>query len=110
MTHIPGLPLFETYPHVAGFKEATTSREAAEGIEGTGKAKRLRRAILALYRAGLEATADEVAYRIGENILDTRPRVSELHKQGFLEPTGQRRRADGGRPAHVWRLIPNVKA
>ncbi len=96
---------FQNYPHRAGFKDTTTSRDAAIAIEVTGKAARLRGMVLAWYQAGNTGTADECAHDLGEDILSIRPRVAELHKQGRVAQTGDRRRADGGRPAHVWRSV-----
>lgn len=111
MTH--GLPLFSydpRYPARAGFKEATTSRDAADAIEAAGRAARLRNAVFSLYRSGFTGTADEAAHQLAEDILSIRPRVAELHKQGLLEPTGERRKADGGRAAHCWRFAWKVGA
>ncbi len=104
MTH--GLPLFSytpSYPARAGFKERTTSREAAQGIEASGKAELLREAILELYRSGFTGTADDCAHRIGESILSIRPRVAELKARQVLVATGERRAMDGGRMGHVLR-------
>lgn len=94
-----------SYPHVAGSKESSTSREAAVAIEATGKAQRLRGLVLDWFRAGNTGTADECTHALGEDILSIRPRCAELHKQGLICQTGERRRADGGRSAHVWRVV-----
>jgi hypothetical protein len=91
-----------SYPDAAGYKEHTTSKDAALGIEASGKAARLRNMVLEWYRAGNTGTADECAHALGEEILSIRPRCAELHKSGFICQTGERRRADGGRSAHVW--------
>ncbi len=91
------------YPDVAGFKEGLTSREAAEAIEAKGRAGHLRDAVAAWYAKGWTGTADECAAALNESILAIRPRVSELHMQHVLEPTGHKRRSTGGRPSHVWR-------
>lgn len=97
------------YPNRAGYTEHSTSMDAAVAIEGTGRAARLRDKVQSalrysglIYTEGL--TADEIAYRLGESPLSIRPRVAELHKQGLIEPTGERRKSSGGRPSHVWRL------
>jgi predicted ArsR family transcriptional regulator len=91
-----------TYPTVAGFKEATTSREAAEAIEAEGRAGRLREAVKRWFADGNQGTADECAAALGESILAIRPRVSELRNRGFLIETGERRQSSGGRMSHVW--------
>ena len=100
------LDLFEgrpAYPNAPGFKDPTTSLDAARAIEPI--AGSLRAAILAAYREerprGL--TADEVACRLGRSILSVRPRVTELYWQGLLERTGERRRNTSGMDAHVMR-------
>lgn len=92
-----------TYPTVAGYKEATTSREAAEAIEAAGRAGRLREAVRQWYAAGNQGTADECAGALGETILSIRPRVSELHHRGYLVATGERRLSSAGRSSHVWK-------
>jgi len=87
------------YPNEAGFKEDTTSREAAQAIETSGRAATLRENVLELYKSGFEGTADEVAQALDENILSVRPRVSELKTRGLIHPTGERRRV--GRISHA---------
>jgi predicted ArsR family transcriptional regulator len=94
----------DTYPRRAGWKEATTSREAAQAVEATGRAARLRDDVLAYYRAGRQATADEVAEALHESVLSIRPRVAELKASGQLVETGLRRKSSAGRSSHVWRL------
>lgn len=91
------------YPNRAGFKDHTTSRDAADAIEGSGRALTLREQVLLHFIRCSTATADEVAHALGESILAIRPRVSELYKKGFLERTGMKRRSDGGHEAHVYR-------
>lgn len=93
-----------TYPQKAGFKDQTTSREAAQAIEATGRAGTLAHYVLCQFRAGYEMTADEVADKLEESPLSIRPRVSQLFKLGLIERTGARRMAAGGRPSHVYRL------
>lgn len=93
----------ETYPQRAGWKETTTSKEAALAIEAKGRAATLRDAVLAFFKAGKEATADEVADAMGENPLSIRPRVAELKAAGLLIQTGARRKSSTGRSSHVWK-------
>lgn len=98
------------YPDIAGHKAAGTSQEAAQKIEGSGRAAILRARVLTRYRAvaphGL--TADEVATALNETVLSIRPRVSELYRNGYLEkvqgPNG-RRLNDSGMSATVWRFV-----
>lgn len=98
------------YPHRAGSKEPTTSREAADRIEAKGRARRLRDAVLGAFELGWQGTADELADRLGESILSVRPRLSELHKQGWLEHAGTRHRNASGASAHVWKLATSSTA
>jgi len=91
------------YPRRAGFKERTTSRDAAHRIDAKGRERKLRAAVLAWYQAGNTGTADEVADALNESVLSVRPRVAQLHKLDDLEPTGERRRNASGASAHVWR-------
>ncbi len=96
------LPLFR-FPVAAGFKENTTSRDAAEAIEKSGKAGRLRDRTRKLFAMGFVGTADEAAEWLGEHPLAIRPRCSELHLTGFLKKTGNRRASiEGGRMSHEW--------
>lgn len=92
-----------TYPTQAGFTDDTTSRDAAEAIEKSGRAMTLRERVESYFLGGRIATADEVAHALHEPILAIRPRVSELFKLGKIERTGMRRRSDGGHSAHVYR-------
>lgn len=109
MTDIRQPDLFSAarYPHRAGFKEkGGTSQDAAEAIEAKGRAHRLRDAVLGAFELGWTGTADELADRLNESVLAVRPRVSELHKQGWLERSGSRHRNQSGASAHVWQLNP----
>lgn len=91
------------YPQAAGFKEETTSREAAEKIETSGRAGTLRARVKDCFDMGAHCTADEIADCIGESPLAVRPRLSELRAGGYITTTGERRRSSIGRNAHVWR-------
>lgn len=91
-----------SYPESAGFKEkGGTSQEAAEAFQG--KAATLRGKVLELLRTGEELTADEIAESLEETVLAIRPRVSELHRVGRIEKTGERRKNASGMSAAVWR-------
>lgn len=89
------------YPETPGFKEPTTSQEAAVAIEPV--ARTLRAQVLAAYKtvwpAGL--TADEVAEKLNRSILSIRPRVTELEKLGELTKTTLRRKNASGLNAVV---------
>jgi hypothetical protein len=90
-----------SYPLHPGHK-AESSRSSGDLI--APHAKTVRRAALAAFVAAYPSgmTADELAGRLGESILTTRPRVSELHAAGLIQPTPQRRQNDSGHTATVW--------
>ncbi len=92
------------YPSSPGYKEDSTSREAAEAMQPC--AARLRLAALnyleSFYPLGF--TADEIAFHLRLSILSIRPRISELNTLGMIEKTGERRKNESGNSAHVWRV------
>src|SRR5690348_9901522 len=52
--HYPGSP---NYPESAGWKEPDTSKDAAEAVEGSGKARTLRAEVLRVLRTSEEMLA-----------------------------------------------------
>lgn len=94
-----------TYPSRAGYKAEGTSQDAANAIEGSGRAARLRTAVLGFY-ARQNGTADECAEALGESPFSIRPRCSELVKQGRLVRTGERRKSSEGGASAVLKLAP----
>lgn len=91
------------YPDSPGFKEGTTSREAARVVPGAAEGReRVLGAIRASGGAGL--TADEAAAAVGRPVLYVRPRVSELFKLGQIVPADARRRNASGLWAKAWRV------
>jgi Fic family protein len=91
------------YPQKAGWREPTTSRDNALRIEASGKAKTLRERAKQFFEDGGEATADELSTILGVPFRSGQPRVAELRAQGFIEPTGIRRKGSGGGSSHVWK-------
>ena len=89
------------YPHTPGWKEPTTSRDAAEIIESS--AETLRGEALRLLKAhpsGL--TADECADLMERSVLAVRPRITELKVLELIERSGERRKNRSGINAAVW--------
>lgn len=91
------------YPHSAGWKARDTSRAAAEAM--TPKVKSLRARVFDAI-AERPSTPEEVAARIGEPVMNCRPRAAELSKLGKIVDSGLRRAAMGGRKAIVWMVAP----
>jgi hypothetical protein len=100
MTNQPDL---FTYPFAAGYTERSTSKDAADQIEKSGRAKSLREKVLAFFDAGHEGTSEVVAEIMGEPFQAIQPRISELRKQGKVIPSGRRERMDRGGMGHVWK-------
>jgi hypothetical protein len=95
-----------SYPNSPGFKEPTTSQDAAAAV--ANKAAFLRERILgAIASAGARGlTPDEAAETLGETVLAVRPRFTELgpkHGTKIVE-TGDRRANASGLKAKAWRL------
>ena len=97
--------LTTAYPYETGSKDSDTGKQAGDNIEHTGKADKLRNIILSFmanYPDGL--TADECAALIQEDILNVRPRFSELRLQGILKDAGVRRLSKNGNPMKVFKM------
>lgn len=92
--------LFSSYPDNPGWKLRQTSREAAQGV--ALRAGTIRDRVLAAVREK-PGTPEQVALRIGEQLMNCRPRFSELAAKGLIEDSGKRGTAMGGRQSIVWR-------
>lgn len=94
-----------SYPAQPGFKERTTSRDAAREMEK--RAPRLRDQVLKIIKAAGDygCTADEAASKLGKTEFAVRPRLTELSKMGFIRRTDQRRKNASGLNAIVWVAI-----
>lgn len=88
-----------TYPRTAGFKESTTSKEAAQAIEASGRAKTIRERLLALFDAGETHTIYTAGKALNVAQFSLRPRFSELHGQGKIRKLAM---TDGENGARVW--------
>lgn len=93
-----------SYPDSPGYKEDTTSRDAAEAFEN--EAHVLRQMVVASLRDRGPATADTLARSIGRDRLAVRPRVSELRAAGAVFDTGKRGVNVSGKKAIIWDLMP----
>lgn len=90
------------YATERNFKVQGTSSDAAESM--VSKAQTLRTKV---YNALKEKpmTADQVSEVIGETVLSTRPRLSELRKKGLIEDSGKRELNESMKQAVVWRVV-----
>ena len=95
--------LYINYQDAPGFKRAETSFQAS--IFARDKARFLQPKILALLDTE-NLTADELAERLGETILNTRPRCSELRAKRQIMDSGERRQNAFGHWQIVWRRLP----
>ena len=94
------------YPDAPGYKVEGPSRSAAQKMNST--AAKLRAAVeVEFQRHPTGLTADEIATTLDLSVLSVRPRVSELRRNGRIEPTGIRRTNQSGMSATVWKLILN---
>ena len=86
------------YPETAGWKEPTTSREAAATVD----APTLRAAVRACLKQHGAMTTDECAAHLGLSVLAIRPRFSELRALEEIADSGERHVNRSGRRAIVW--------
>jgi predicted ArsR family transcriptional regulator len=78
-----------SYPNTAGFKgRVETGRAGAEHANAT-LGRRRAEALEALKALG-EASADQVAEKIGRHWFHVRPRFSEMKALGYVQDTGRR--------------------
>lgn len=92
------------YPQRPGWKEPTTSRDAALAVASTADHRRALVFDVIQAAGDYGATADEVAKRLALPVTSVRPRVTELNKAGRItEVPGVRRTNDNGMTAKVWR-------
>lgn len=81
---------FSHYPYVPGFKDRTTSQDAAIKMHDSGCAKRIQQ--LCLDALTVPSTAQELWERLGVNRDYIRPRLTELRNMGKIRRTGERRK------------------
>lgn len=89
------------YPDAPGWKARETSRAAAEAI--APKAATIRERVYAALKVQ-PGTPEQIAKRIGETVMNVRPRCSQLSAAGLIEDSGTRGQAMGGRNAIVWQV------
>src|ERR1044072_9478097 len=106
MNHSPQQILFDfapspKYPHAPALGKTATSRGMARKI--APRHKEAHRRILAMLRDG-PLNADEIAEKLGMDVLYCRPRVTEMKELGLIEETGEKRPSSRGNPMMVYRV------
>jgi hypothetical protein len=96
-------PENSNYPDAPGWKEPTTSREAALAVASGAKTLRDNVLRVLMDEAPNALSADMIALRLQRNPFAVRPRVSELAAAGLIERTGERVINDSGMSASLWR-------
>jgi predicted ArsR family transcriptional regulator len=96
------------------FSPETVARVTRQtSLDAFDEAKpRIPRLQLAIWRALNEHgphTPDEMAERLGENILTVRPAFTKMTKENMIADTGDRRRNASKRQAMVWRARPSYE-
>ena len=95
--------------HIVRSDGPDTSREAAELLDASGKRESQKRRILTVFLNPdneLGLIADEASHQTAIPWMEARKRVSELHNEGFIIDSGERRQTAWGRNAIVWVLSP----
>ncbi len=87
------------------YRPIDTSRQAAEKIKGRSHVLRQRCLEHLQAQGEYGATPDEAAAALGEDILNIRPRFSELRDAGLIYDTGMRRSNAKGNTQRVCRLV-----
>ena len=106
--HSPPTQPSEVYPEKPGWRDPTTSREAAVRIGG--RAASLRKLVLAVISGKPSGTSvHEIAHILELPVATIQPRVSELRRLGDIEPSGERCTNESGASAHKWIVRGDVK-
>ena len=95
------------YPLTAGYKENSTSKEAASKINSRASNLRTECLKLVILRGDYGATPEEVAELLSESILSIRPRFTELKLLEYIVDSGNRRINSFGSNTKVWRYNDN---
>jgi len=95
--------LEKKYPLTAGYKENSTSKEAAEKIDSRSTNLRTECLKIVKRQGNYGATPEEVAEILSESILSIRPRFTELKLLQYIIDSGDRRKNSFGSNTKVWR-------
>jgi len=96
----------DRYPHFPGSRAGSpeTSELAAASIADAARSRSAQALAYVTCQAHNGATADEVAEAFEWDRYSSRPRLAELHRQGVIVDSGNRRQGASGRKQVVWVL------
>ena len=95
--------LEKKYPLTAGYKQNSTSKEAAKKINSRAANLRTQCLDIIKRKGSYGATPEEVAALLSESILSIRPRFTELKLLEYIVDSGIRRKNNFGSNTKVWR-------
>lgn len=93
--------LFDAYPNAPGWKARETSRAAAQSAAPMARSTRAQIFDAIKQRPD---TPEGISKRLKIDILNVRPRLSELAAKRLIEDSGVRGPSRGGKEAIVWRV------
>jgi len=91
------------YPMSPGYKEHSTSKEAATKVASRSRKLRERTLDAIKRKHSYGATPEEVSEILNESILSIRPRFTELKIMNFIYDSGLRRKNSFNSNTKVWR-------
>ena len=91
------------YPMNPGYKEHSTSKEAATKIASRSRQLREKTLDTIKRKGSYGATTEEVAEILNESILSIRPRFTELKIMKLIFDSGERRKNNFNSNTKVWR-------
>lgn len=91
------------YPMNPGYKEHSTSKEAATKIASRSRQLREKTLDTIKRKSSYGATPEEVAEILNESILSIRPRFTELKIMKLIFDSGERRKNNFNSNTKVWR-------
>ena len=91
------------YPKKPGYKEHSTSKQAAEEITVRSRKLRVKTLEVIKRKGSYGATPEEVSEILSESILSIRPRFTELKINGDIVNSGNKRRNGFNKQTIVWR-------
>lgn len=91
------------YPMSPGYKEHSTSKEAATKVASRSRKLREKTLDAIKRKHSYGATPEEVSEILNESILSIRPRFTELKIMNFIYDSGLRRKNSFNSNTKVWR-------